>query len=166
MLVLAPKDLPISITTLPMPNSLADWLGVIGGIGFAATNVALRACAVAGASTRIISLSMFGGGALLPGLLAIALTISLTIPPLPGPQLDWLLVLLLLTLGFLLSNLALQYGAARLPANIIAAVMPSEIIFATVSAILIAGEEFTQRLLIGGILILIATLFSIFHTQK
>ena len=166
ILVLAPKELPISQITLPAPSSLADWLGISGGIGFAATNVALRACAVAGISTQRISLSMFGGGALLPALLAMALTANATIAAVPDPSIVWIAILLVLSVGFLLSNLALQYGAARLPASIIAAVMPSEVVFASVSAVLIAGEVFTVRLLVGGGLILMAALLSIFHHQK
>ena len=45
------------------------------------------------------------------------------------------LALALLALWFMAGNLALQYGAARLPANATAVVMVSEVLFASVSAV-------------------------------
>ncbi len=151
---------------LPIPSSLADYLGLIGGIGFAATNVALRAASNIEASTESISFAMFGGGALLPGLLALALTTqgAITFPPTPSGS--WILALIGLSFAFFIGNLALQYGAARLPASVIAAVMPSEILFASFSAAWLAGESITRALLIGGCLILSAALLSMFDESR
>ena len=47
---------------------------------------------------------------------------------------------------FLLSNLALQYGAARLAANVTAVVMLTEVLFASVSAIALGAGTLTAAL--------------------
>jgi drug/metabolite transporter (DMT)-like permease len=159
VLVLTP---PGQTFGFPLPSSLADLLGLLGGVGFAATNVALRATANANAAPRDVTLAMFLGGALLPSILAIALTASGVIQTPPMPTFAWTGAVLLLAVAFLFGNLALQYGAARLPASIIAAVMPSEVVFAAVSAAWLAGEPLTLQLIIGGCLILSAAVLSIF----
>jgi drug/metabolite transporter (DMT)-like permease len=158
-LVLTPPGKSIGV---PLPSSLADMLGLLGGMGFAATNVALRAATQNNTPTRQITLALFVGGALLPTLLAVILTLnqSIKLPPVPNPA--WIGAVLMLAAAFLVGNLALQYGAARLPASIIAAVMPSEVVFASVSAAWLAGEALTPQLLIGGCLILAAAVLSMF----
>ena len=45
------------------------------------------------------------------------------------------------TLLFLAGNLALQYGAARLPANRTAVVMLTEVVFASLSAVAFGGGD-------------------------
>ena len=71
---------------------------------------------------------MFAGGVLVAGALAMALALGTASrrghrrPPPP-----WVLGALVLSVLFLLSNLALQYGAARLPANVTAVVMLTEV---------------------------------------
>jgi drug/metabolite transporter (DMT)-like permease len=162
MLVLTPPGQTFGI---PLPKSLADTLGLIGGIGFAATNVALRATANAKAKASDVTLAMFSGGAVLPGLLAVVLTLDGTISLPPAPQPEWIGAILVLATAFLFGNLALQYGASRLPASIIAAIMPSEVVFAAVSAAWLAGEALTPQLLMGGCLILSAAVLSIFDKQ-
>jgi drug/metabolite transporter (DMT)-like permease len=162
VLVLTPPGQSFGI---PLPKSLADILGVIGGIGFAATNVALRACSKAEARSSDITFAMFSGGAILPGALALVLTLNGTISFPPAPQIAWMGAVIVLAIAFLFGNLALQYGASRLPASIIAAIMPSEVVFASVSAAWLAGEALTPQLLIGGCLILSAALLSMFDKQ-
>ena len=56
---------------LPLPRSLADWLGIVGGFSFAFNNVMLRREASRPKEGR--SLAMFAGGALVAGALAAAL---------------------------------------------------------------------------------------------
>ena len=60
----------------------------------------------------------------------------------------------------MLANLALQFGAARLPARVTAVVMLSEVVFAAVSAAWLAGEMPGNRALIGAALILGASLLA------
>jgi drug/metabolite transporter (DMT)-like permease len=72
----------------------------------------------------------------------------------------WLLAAFALGLWFLAGNLALQYGAARLPANATAVVMVSEVLFASVSAVLLGAGVLTLPLVLGGGLIVLASLLA------
>ena len=63
------------------------------------------------------------------------------------------LIALLLAGVFLLSNIALQFGAARLPANVTSVVMLSEVVFASTSAVALGGGLLTAPLVLGGGLI-------------
>ena len=69
------------------------------------------------------------------------------------------------TLGafFLASNLALQYGAARLPANATGVIMLVEVLFASVSAVALGAGHFSLPLALGGTLIVAAALLSAFE---
>lgn len=66
-----------------------------------------------------------------------------------------------LALLFLASNLALQYGAARLSANVTAVVMVSEVLFASVSAVALGAGVLTWPLVAGGALIVGAALLAV-----
>jgi drug/metabolite transporter (DMT)-like permease len=142
----------------PLPRTPAEWLGVVGGFSFALNNVMLRREARQPEAAR--ALAMFLGGALVATLLAGALALhgSLALPPPPQPA--WLAGAAGLTLAFLVGNLALQYGAARLPANVTAVVMVSEVLFASVSAVLLGAGQLTPVLALGGALIVGASLLS------
>jgi drug/metabolite transporter (DMT)-like permease len=137
--------------SLPLPRSLADWLGIVGGFSFAFNNVMLRREAQRPEEGR--ALAMFAGGALVAGALAIALTAGGAVRPVPAPAAPWLAVLGALTLAFIASNLALQYGAARMPANRTAVFMLTEVVFASLSAVALGGGTLTGRLALGGALI-------------
>ena len=67
---------------------------------------------------------------------------------------------LALSLVFLAGNLALQYGAARLPANATAVIMITEVLFAAGSAVLLGAGVLTPTLLLGGGLIVLASLLA------
>ncbi len=139
---------PSFATLLPLPRSLADWLGVLGGFSFALNNVMLRREADRPEEGR--SLAMFVGGAIVAGALAAVLTARGAAPAPPAPAWPWLALTGALTLVFLAGNLSLQYGAARLPANRTAVVMLTEVAFASLSAIALGGGTLTSRLAIGG----------------
>ncbi len=141
---------------LPVPASLAEWLGVLGGFTFALNNVMLRREAERPAEAR--ALAMFLGGALVSGALALALPGGVPLPP--APAWPWVLGALGMGLWFLAGNLALQYGASRLPANVTAVVMVSEVLFASVSAVALGAGTLSWPLAVGGGLIVGATLLS------
>jgi drug/metabolite transporter (DMT)-like permease len=103
---------------------------------------------------------MFLGGALVAGALATVLAVQGTVPVLPDPAFGWLAGTVAMAVAFLAGNLALQYGAARLPANATAVVMVSEVLFASGSAVLLGAGTLTPPLLLGGALIVGATLLS------
>ena len=137
---------------LPLPRSLADWLGIVGGFSFAFNNVMLRREASRPEEGR--SLAMFVGGALVAAALAAVLTANgaaAAPPPIAWP---WLALTGALTLVFLAGNLSLQYGAARLPANRTAVVMLTEVVFASLSAVALGGGTVTARLVVGGAFII------------
>ena len=90
---------------------------------------------------------MFAGGAAMAGaaaLLGMALGF-VPAPPLPQAGLGGLG--LALSLGFLASNVALQYGAARLNAHTTALIMLSEVVFASLSSVALGAAELTLRTL-------------------
>jgi drug/metabolite transporter (DMT)-like permease len=145
----------------PVPQGLPDWLGLIGGFSFALNNVMLRREAHQPEAAR--ALAMFFGGASVAGVLAVVLSAQGAVPLPPAPALGWMAGALALAVVFLCGNLALQYGASRLPANVTAVVMLTEVLFASVSAVLLGAGTVTPTLAIGGGLILGAALLSARH---
>lgn len=135
---------------IPIPASLADWLGLVGGIGFAVNNVMLRVNAGESVSAR--ALSMLLGAALIPGTMAVLLAAFGFIPA-PLPTGDWPIALLLLLGLFVVANAGLLYGAARLPANVVATIMVAEVLFAALSAYWLANETVSAFTLVGGVFI-------------
>jgi drug/metabolite transporter (DMT)-like permease len=144
----------------PLPRSLPDWLGVCGGFAFALNNVMLRREAKQPEESR--AMAMFLGGVLVAGTLATVLAFRGEAAWPPAPTLGWVPLAVLLSAFFLVSNMALQYGAARLPANVASVVMLTEVLFASVSALLLGGGTMTPALAMGGALILLAALLSTF----
>jgi drug/metabolite transporter (DMT)-like permease len=143
---------------LPLPRTLADWLGVVGGFSFALNNVLLRREAARPEEAR--ALAMFCGGVVISAALALALGAAGTVAPPPAVAPGWLLGAVALALAFLAGNLALQYGAARLPANATAVVMITEVLFASASAVWLGAGVLTPVLLAGGSLIFAAALLA------
>ncbi|MEO7116861.1 MAG: DMT family transporter [Caldimonas sp.] len=134
--------------SLPVPVTLADWLGLVGGASFAFNNVMLRREAARSGASR--ALAMFLGGAIVAGTLAMVLGADGAIAPVPPIAAPWLLGTLALALAFVASNLALQYGAARLPAHRTAVVMLTEVVFASASALALGAGAMSGRLALGG----------------
>jgi drug/metabolite transporter (DMT)-like permease len=143
---------------LPLPQSLADWLGLVGGFAFALNNVMLKRAADRPEEGRV--LAMFVGGAVVAATLAVALSaagaiawpLAASVTPRP-----WWVPVMVLTLSALLlcSNLALQFGAVRLPVEVSSVLMLSEVLFAAVSAALLGAGRITFSLLVGGALIVL-----------
>jgi drug/metabolite transporter (DMT)-like permease len=143
---------------LPWPCQASDWLGLIGGASFALNNVMLRREARRSPDAR--ALAMFGGGALIGGAAAlIGAAIGVGAPPWHALS-GWGVLLVGLALWFAASNLALQYGAARLRAGTTSVVMVSEVLFATVSALWLGAATLTPASVVGGALIAAAALLA------
>ncbi|MGL4573766.1 MAG: DMT family transporter [Burkholderiaceae bacterium] len=139
---------------LPYPSQTADWLAIGGGFFFALNNVMLRKLNHINEWSRAIA--MFAGGAILSLLGAVVLMQFGLVPApefsgagVPGMLAFW-------TLMFLVGNLALQYGVGRLPANITAVIMLTEILIASLSAWMFGGAEIRVQDLIGGLIIISA----------
>jgi drug/metabolite transporter (DMT)-like permease len=149
---------PADGSGLPLPRSTADALAVLGGFGFALNNVILRREARHSQSAR--ALAMFLGALLVPGAAALVLgALGLVAPP-PPPAPAWIGGAVALGAVFLVGNFALQYGAARLPANATSVVMVSEVVFAAGSAAALGAGVLTLQMCAGGALILAAALLA------
>ena len=138
----------------PLPRNGADWLAVIGGFSFALNNVLLRREGTRSTGAR--GLASFGGGAAVSTVMALAVGQGL-----PGEwSLSWVLGAAALSVLFLASNLALQYGAAHLPANAAAVIMLTEVLFAAGSAVVLGASTLGTALVAGGALIVGASLLA------
>ena len=152
----------------PVPQDLSDVLALLGGFCFALTNIWLLRLQNTPESARMTA--MFGGGALMA--LACAVLASVT-GVIPAAQMwtttdfsTWAPWVLGLSAAFLVSNFALQYGAARLSAHTTAMVMMSEVVFASVSSVALGASTLSWRVgLGGGMIVLAALLASQAHTQ-
>ncbi len=141
----------------PLPSGLADWLALMAGFCFALNNVLLRRWRDTPGDAR--ALAMFGGGFVMSGALALTFGALDGLPTLGvGHWLPWVS---LLAVAVFSGNLALQYGAARLPAHVTALIMLSEVLFASVSAVLLGAAQPSPATWAGGALIVLAALLSI-----
>ena len=144
---------------LPLPRALPEWLAVLGGFSFALNNVMLRR--QAGHPRASLALAMFCGGFVVAGVAATLLAGQGVVPWPPAPAWPWALAAAALSLWFLAGNLALQYGAARLSANATAVIMITEVLFASVSAVLLGAGVLSAPLLAGGALIVGAAVLAL-----
>ncbi len=142
----------------PVPHSLPDWLALMGGFSFALTNVLLRKLRDTPDEARMVA--MFAGGALLALLTALGGQPSGLVSPLPALANGWVWLVLATSLAFIAANLGLQFGAAHLPAATTSLVMLTEVVFASVSSVLMDAAELQGRTLLGGTLILLAALWA------
>jgi drug/metabolite transporter (DMT)-like permease len=143
-------------TPWPIPSSAIDYLALLGGASFALNNTMLRKLAHLPESVRMGA--MFSGGMVITAVAALALLPTGQIG-LPSDT-TWWPYALGLALCLLLSNLSLQYGAARLAANTTALVMLSEILFATASSVALGVSELSLRKIAGGLLIVFAAILA------
>ena len=141
-------------TGLPLPQDLADWLGLMAGFSFALFNVLSRRASHLSIETK--AMTAFAGVTVAGGLLLLA---GVGSPRLPVAPSLWLL-LALLGCVLVFANLVVQYGLARIAANRAVVIMLTEIGFAALAAWLLADEALAPRDWLGGALIVAASLFS------
>ena len=156
--------LPVEVAAPQRPGllwpgvHLPDLLALLGGMGFALNNVLLRRAASSSRSAS--ALAMFAGGAFVALLLAGLLSQAGRIAGPPALAAGWLLIAAALALWLLLANLALQFGAARLPANTVSVILITEVAFASVSAVWLGAGALGPQVLLGGALIGTAALLA------
>ena len=149
---------------MPLPRSLAEWLGVLGGFALALNNVLLKRESRQSQESRV--LAMFVGGALVSAAMGALLSAQGLVPwPLANgldatPAWVWAMVLVLMVALFLCTNVALQIGATHLSAQVTSVLMLSEVLFAAVSSTWMAAVRITVPLLIGGALIVLAAVWA------
>ena len=151
-------------TPWPVPESLADVLALLSGFTFALTNALLLKLKDSPSASR--TLAMFGGGAIMATAAALLGLTTGVVSTGASPAWAWLPFVALLCVSFLLGNLALQYGAARLPAHTTALVMLSEVLFASVSSVILGASQWENRTLWGGALILLAAVLSVVGSSR
>jgi len=105
-------------------------------------------------------LAMFAGCMLLGWVGALAGQGPGMVPAFPAFAPRWAAVAVTLAMLLMLGNWALQYGAARLPTAITGVVMLSEVLFASVSSVLLGAAQLQPRTLAGGALIVLAALWA------
>jgi drug/metabolite transporter (DMT)-like permease len=108
----------------PLPESLADWLALMGGFCFALTNILLRKLRQVSGAARV--LAMFGGAAAMATAAALLGMQLGLVGRVPAPSSDWLYLALAVSVAFLAGNMALQYGASRLRASTTSVIMLSK----------------------------------------
>jgi drug/metabolite transporter (DMT)-like permease len=136
-----------------------DLLGLLGGFSFAVNNIMLRRESSRSEGAR--GLAMFLGGAVV----SLPLAWLLKVPALPALDASWVLIAVALVGCFLTSNLALQYGASRLPANVTAVIMLTEVIWAAGSALWLGAGQLSPQLALGGGLIVSASALAAFSRR-
>jgi drug/metabolite transporter (DMT)-like permease len=144
--------------------NFSDGLGLFGGFFFALNNVLLKR--QAGSSDQARALSMFMGGAGVTVILGLGLAQGKWIALLPAWELSWILAVVVLSFIFIAANWALQFSATRLPANITAVIMLSEVFFATVSAVWAGQSAWSWMTAVGAFLIIISAGLSIMTPKK
>ena len=175
VLVLKTPDSP-----WPLPQDLPDVLALLAGFCFALTNIWLLRLQHTPESSRMVA--MFGGGALMaiacavlatwvgviPAVMdvplandgALAVTAWLSDATVMQAMATWTPYVLGLSAAFLISNFALQYGAARLSAHATAMVLMSEVVFASVSSVALGASTLSWRIGLGGGMIVLAALLA------
>lgn len=144
---------------LPLPASLADWLALLAGLCFGLNNVLLRRFADLPDDVR--SLAMFSGAVFCAPLAMLAMAWGGYPEPWEPRGIAWL-VLLLFAAAVLVGNLALQYGAARLRANVLSVLMLAEILVASASSWWAGSAQLSASTVGGGLLIIGASVLAIF----
>lgn len=162
VLVLLPQG--TSAARLLHNLSLADALALLGGFMFALTNVTLRRLHAVPGPARMAT--MFGG-CMLMALATAGVGLQMgVVEPFPAIDSTWVITGLVLAGLLMLGNWALQYGAARLAAGTTALVMLSEVLFASVSSALLGAASLNTQTLLGGALILLASLLAALQFRR
>ncbi|SAK53874.1 DMT family transporter [Caballeronia ptereochthonis] len=145
---------------MPLPADLAEWAGLVGGMGFAMSNVLVvritRTLPAMKAEMR--TAVIFGGAALVASLATL-------FEPMPTPPAAAQLpavTLIVIGLGIVLAanNVIVQVGLARVPANRASIIMLFELVVTALSSWLFAGEVPGPREWAGGACIVAACVLS------
>ena len=140
---------------IPLPATFGDWMGLFGGIMFALVNVLIRKDQ--SHSIQLKSIAIWFGATLVGLGCSIILASPLNISEITLQM--WLILLAVGILMFVLSVI-IQYGLTYTPANRAIIFLMFELVIAAAAAYILANEILTWRELVGGILIISASLFS------
>lgn len=141
----------------PLPASQAEWIGLAAGFCFALSNVLSRRANNISEETR--SLAMFLGSILVGLMLAATGVASLDFNVRDLPLASALALAIGVTLFSV--NMAVQYGLATTPANRASVILLTELAVAAVGAWLLATEVMGVQEMLGGAMIVAASLLAI-----
>jgi drug/metabolite transporter (DMT)-like permease len=151
---------PLDFQAKSLTFSFADALSLGGGFSFALTNVLLKRLGNTPSEARMFA--MFSGGALLALFAGLSGMTQGWVNAMPEVSSSWVWLAAGLSLAFLCGNVALQYGAARLRSSTTSVVMLTEIVFGSLSAVVLGAAVLDTRTLIGGGLIIAAAVLAAF----
>ena len=140
----------------PLPQNVAEWIALSAGLGFAVTNVLTR---WAGHLTlKAKSLSVWAG------VCAIALVFVmceqhplLAVSAFSPANWVWMAAM---GVALAVTTWMVQFGLTHTPANKAAVIFMFELVVAAISSYLLAGEMMTAREWAGGVMIILAALYS------
>jgi drug/metabolite transporter (DMT)-like permease len=141
---------------LPIPQNLAEWLALAGGLLFALNNVFLKKLRHIPAS--YCSMTMVFSAFFVSGLCAAMLSAVgiISAPALNNTQ--SLLTIVVWSGLFLIGNSCLQYGASRLAPNLTSILMLTEVLIGAGSAWMLGASQVRTQDIVGGALIIAAGL--------
>jgi drug/metabolite transporter (DMT)-like permease len=140
---------------MPLPQNLAEWIGMSAGLAFAFSNVVSRR-----ANHMSVELKSYGvwfGTVLLTAPL---LWLQGGLPGLAEIGVQAWLILVLLGIVMCSTGFAVQYAVTYLPANRAITLFMFELVVAAVSSYFLAGETMELREWMGALLIVSASLLS------
>lgn len=144
---------------LPIPRGLGDWFGLSSGFLWAVATVGIRAKATAGPGETAF---VFAAGAVLGGLI-----IAPLLEPLPDaahfadPAKLVFWVCVAGGLWWAVSMGGLMWAATKLDPARVGILLMAEVVIASVSAAVIAGETLTMPELVGGVFVVLAGVFEL-----
>jgi drug/metabolite transporter (DMT)-like permease len=140
----------------PLPQSVAEWLGLSAGVGFALSNVVSRRAVHLSVEVKSYSLWLGTAALTLPflvwqgGFMAQVAAIGAT---------SWL-ALALMGLVLCATSFAVQFGVTHMAANRAVVLFLFELVVAAASSYFLAGERMGWRDWMGAVLIVSASLLS------
>ncbi|WP_250472145.1 DMT family transporter [Caballeronia sp. GAFFF1] len=145
---------------VPLPANLAEWAGLMGGMGFAMSNVLVVKITrvLPGMKPEMRTAVIFGGA-------AIVASVATLFEPMPAPPAAsqmGTVAFIVIALGVVLAvnNVIVQIGLARVPANRASIIMLFELVVTALSSWLLANEVPGPREWAGGACIVAACVLS------
>jgi drug/metabolite transporter (DMT)-like permease len=141
---------------LPLPASVAEWMGLSAGMSFALTNVLSRRAERMRIEAKSIGVWLGASLISLPMLLLQPGAFAV----LPGLAATVWLALIAVALVMLAVTLSIQYGLMHVPANRAIVILLFELVVAAISAYFLAGEVLHGKEWLGAAMIIFASVFS------
>jgi drug/metabolite transporter (DMT)-like permease len=141
---------------MPLPQNQAEWFGLSAGLMFALSNVLARKAH--NLDVQVKSVSIWVGVALL-SLLPVLWSPAAAQPMISLAWSGWLWLLLVGGAIFGIT-LTVQFGLSHTPANQAIVIFLFELVVAAISSYFLAGEIMSRQEWLGGMMIVMASLFS------